>query len=296
MDNQPVTLESLFERVRVLEIDSHPPIDLRPAIVEILADICHCRDCVMHRDKARHGRSAWPSGCRKPGTCERNGVCCYTNCPHEGKAIEIPPEPAPTCSTDPRCPYWPAPDDGCCQDFVPDEQISEPAAQVQDTVAEQSVCTTCGGERRIPRAGPTLTSAWEPCPMCRSKDPVQTPPTDELKAAYVLYRKRIEPESMSKDLGDLKARAIDGHGELWGLIVEHICERGVVSANRVNVQIRTILDRAHALGRAEPQPLTIDWNTALDTYYRTARAPLGTASDGLLAVLRLIPGLDVVEG
>jgi hypothetical protein len=49
------------------------------------------------------------------------------------------------------------------------------------------------------------------------------------------------------------------------------------------------------LDALKPQPISIDWNTALDTYYATAQAPLGTASDGLMAVLRLIPGLVVEE-
>ncbi|MES2055790.1 MAG: hypothetical protein V4564_07630 [Pseudomonadota bacterium] len=42
--------------------------------------------------------------------------------------------------------------------------------------------------------------------------------------------------------------------------------------------------------------VTVHWNTALETFYGAIGAPLGTASDGLLAVLRSIPGIEIVEG
>lgn len=54
------------------------------------------------------------------------------------------------------------------------------------------------------------------------------------------------------------------------------------------------LDAAGPLA-STPQPAVVKWNDALDLLYKTMRAPLGTASDGLLAVLRSIPGIKIEE-
>lgn len=85
---------------------------------------------------------------------------------------------------------------------------------------------------------------------------VHAPPTEKLKAAYALYQKRIEPEpavsaqNAYEDLGDITEQAIDGCGGLWTAIVQHMREHGAVSADRVNAEIRTILDQAYKLGLA----------------------------------------------
>lgn len=112
----------LADRVRVLE-----------------SSICRCGDCVMHRDKARHGAKARAQEC---------GSYWYQNEPISS-ASTVPPEPAaPSCiglfcarfnNMDPCCrerapePAAPSAEEPLCSHLQ--HIMAEPAAPVQDDTA-----------------------------------------------------------------------------------------------------------------------------------------------------------------
>jgi hypothetical protein len=63
----------------------------------------------------------------------------------------------------------------------------------------------------------------------------------------------------------------------------------------IDVAVEALASAGLLASAQQPQPVKVNWNEALTRFYAATRAPHGAASDGLLAVLRSIPGIVIED-
>lgn len=213
-------LEDLFERVAALE-----------------SSICSCPDCVMHREKARHGKVA----------------------------------------AEPELPAW-------------------QRAKVGDRVEFFVVHDGGKPERRIGCVSR----------ISHDDDYRLFIKTSEQESWIVANESVVailppEPAATVQDvLAEIKKVVSDTDGPMWSALWKWLEWDGDeirmnAAAAEADAAVAKAIDQAYEAGllAGTPRPLSIDWNTALDAFHAASRPTYGTASDGVMAVLKLVPGLKV---
>jgi hypothetical protein len=183
-------------------------------------------------------------------------------------------ETALMCQTS-TCPNY----GSACFEECPDWPKAAPSTSLGALKADE--ITYCGG---IWRAIHKWHRAKDGSPALAAADEIDAALSSLLDRAHALGLS----ERVQTDAGDVRERAI-GLLQCPNVAGGHIEIYEAVAAEYV--------DRLASAGllASQPQTVTVNWNEALTRYYATARAPHGTASDALLAVLRSIPNL-VIEG
>lgn len=281
-------LQRLAEAEAVEALLTVPELAERVQVLESLN--CSCQDCVMHRDKARHGRvKGKPDLPYSDSANANNGLekgACMTHAPSEeapawqrakvgdriivgwcdkkGDSIEL------VHSVD---------------DDAFGERISIVTADNRfsdgfRSVANEIVSAICPPEPADQPDGCVILNA----PLVVPDGTMIRGGTDDLE--------KLMARPAADSLDALKAEATSEDGPLWMAAFEW--HEQAHTFHKMDVAIRSLCDRAYAIGLSgAPQTVTV---TRDQLHEISVKHWYGLSVNDIVDGLRLIPGIDVVEG